>query len=208
MNQKLPLRFLIIPPIVAALVLGTIGAVIASGAGLNWKVWGGLCAFLGYGWMTLIILERFNTYKQDTTRKESQALLHPQRITLDLRTGTEEFPIGNYIDLPEGVELRDIMQVAQVLVVNGFDISYATMAGPGKPLMRSQFETLRDWLIQIDMVAWVNPYAHGRGVIVTRQGQVFLRQLATHKEGTVLDMLRWVGNYMRTHTHTPEIDQF
>jgi hypothetical protein len=86
------------------------------------------------------------------------------------------FAAGIWADLPLTLELAT--QAARRVVATGA-FSHASLAGPGRPLTRSQFETLRDEFIARGLAVWNNPGAHSQGVTLTAAGRATIKRLAT-----------------------------
>jgi len=59
--------------------------------------------------------------------------------------------------------------------------SHASMAGPGKPLSRSEFESLRDAMIARGLAYWVNEHSTNQGCRLTHAGQAVMRGLASYE---------------------------
>jgi hypothetical protein len=77
------------------------------------------------------------------------------------------------IDLPP----EQVSQAARRVRDTG-SFSHATLAGPGRPLTRSEYETLRDAFISRGLVTWINPGAHAQGLTLTAAGRAAVRRLA------------------------------
>ena|SRR3990170_3213804 len=60
----------------------------------------------------------------------------------------------------------------------GVGFSHAGLAGPHKPLSRSEFEALRDEFVARGLAVWRNPEAHGQGLELTAAGRAMCRRFA------------------------------
>ena len=60
----------------------------------------------------------------------------------------------------------------------GVGFSHAGLAGPHKPLSRSEFEALRDEFVARGLAVWRNPEAHGQGLELTAAGRGMCRKFA------------------------------
>jgi hypothetical protein len=81
-----------------------------------------------------------------------------------------------YAHLP--LPYEDLRAVARA-TVNGRAFSLASWAGSGKLLSRSQFETLRDWLLTADYAGWIDDKNHAQGIAFNSKGKAFWRALAS-----------------------------
>jgi len=82
---------------------------------------------------------------------------------------------ADFINLPIGQ--KQAGRVFYLLTV-GRDLSLASLAGPGKPLSRSEFEALRDELISRGLAAWKNPNYHNQGATLTAAGRAVCKKFA------------------------------
>lgn len=89
---------------------------------------------------------------------------------------------GDFIDLP--VDNFQAHEVAHILSRPGASFSYATLAGPGKPLSRTEFEVLSRIFLTRGLAVWNNPRAHNQGMSLTAAGRAVLRKIADTRSPT------------------------
>lgn len=126
-------------------------------------------------WFLLLQSHRASLWdKERYTNTAAGPAADPEQIRVKLRI--EESPDHyKFVDLPLAPDqLRTIAKAT----VNGRSFSLASWAGRGKLLTRSQFETVRDWLIANDYALWADPSNHNQGVNFTNKGSAFWRGLA------------------------------
>jgi hypothetical protein len=107
-----------------------------------------------------------------------QPTMEPQELTTRIQVISSDpasaFAAGVWAELPLPVET--VRQAARrILETGAFSHS---LAGPGKPLSRSQYEALRDELLARGLLVWQNPAAHSRGLEITAAGRAVLRRLS------------------------------
>lgn len=99
------------------------------------------------------------------------------RVALTIQdSSAPAFPHGHFFDLP--ISAEQMRAISAHLVRRGYDFSMASCAGRGKPLSRSEYESLRDCLIEFDLAAWNNPDARAQGVRLNGAGRAFVRKWA------------------------------
>ena len=98
------------------------------------------------------------------------------RIQITASDPAGEFSAGRWAELPISAEL--LQRVAKRLAA-GSSFSHAGLAGPGRPLSRSEFECLRDAMISRGLCYWTNPAAHAQGCQLTRAGVAVMRHFAS-----------------------------
>jgi hypothetical protein len=72
-----------------------------------------------------------------------------------------------------------LISKAAIRVMSTGAFSHASLAGPGRPLTRSQYEILRDEFLARGLLYWNCDYSHTRGVSMTRAGKEAIEYLAT-----------------------------
>ena len=87
-----------------------------------------------------------------------------------------EFSAGRWADLK--VNLGSLNEVARRLAA-GSSFSHAGLAGPGRPLSRSEYEVLRDEFIARGLAYWRSPGSHSQGVCLSRAGVAVMRHFAS-----------------------------
>ena len=102
------------------------------------------------------------------------------RVEIISRDPANEFSAGKFSDLP--VDLPTLIKVAK-WIDNGADFSMAGLSGRYRPLTRSQFESLRDTMIQSGLAFWIDPDHHAQGCKLTRGGAAMIKHFATYKPG-------------------------
>jgi hypothetical protein len=102
---------------------------------------------------------------------------YPQELRIQITASDPSgaFAAGRWIDLPLPLEL--VTQAARRVEATG-EFSHAALAGPGKPLSRSQFETLRAEFLTRGLAYWNSPSSHNQGVSLTAAGRATVRRLA------------------------------
>jgi hypothetical protein len=105
--------------------------------------------------------------------------MEPQELTTRIQVIAHDpagaFAAGVWAELPLRPEL--VTQAARRILATG-SISHATLAGPGRPLSRAEYEALRDELIARGLAVWANPDAHNVGLELTAAGRATIRRLA------------------------------
>ncbi len=97
----------------------------------------------------------------------------PQQMHVKLQID-EDGQHTKFVDLPlDPAQLKTIAAAT----INGRSFSLASWAGRGKLLSRSQFETLRDWLLDNDYGLWADENNHAAGFLFTNKGRAFWRGL-------------------------------
>jgi hypothetical protein len=167
-------------------------------------VWGGVGVFLGFLFGTMIWTDLLIRSNRPPRKFEVQtsAIKPPVRVQVELRREDGNYLGVDWLDLPDNIDIDKLKQVAQTIVDNNFDFSHASLAGPSKALMRSEYEPLRDRLIVIGLLKWRNQRAKNLGLDITPEGRIFFKKLATHHPSTLLSMMKWLNERMYTRTHT------
>ena len=141
---------------------------------------GGLLAFL-FTWLLLSAFSRSLLVQSEYQRAEPAPVAAEQppaqvkRVRLEIVDDAGKR--RQYADLP--IEVDALTATARAIQA-GRAFSVASLTGRGQPLSRSQFCTLRDWMISNDnqYAAWVDPANRQAGVKFTRRGKALLRALA------------------------------
>ena len=98
------------------------------------------------------------------------------RIQITASDPAGQFSAGRFADLP--ISQDDLAKVSQRLI-HGASFSHAGLAGPGRPLSRSQYEVLRDAMISRNLCYWINPASHAQGCNLTHAGQSVLKHFTS-----------------------------
>ena len=96
----------------------------------------------------------------------------PTTTKIQIVGDSSSFQAGRWLDLP--MSQNTIRQVAKRLAAGG-TFGYASLAGPGKPLTRGEFENLRDKFINRNLAYWRDPKHHSQGCELTKSGQAVIR---------------------------------
>jgi hypothetical protein len=177
---------ILIPTIQAMLTGGLVGGAAFSAANIwNWQdpiVWG----VTGF---SLVTLGSWLLYRGEWRRGVDVLL----GVVLPVEAEpTQEYQATTYITVvaedPAGafqaaqrlnVALDPLLisKAASRAIATG-NFSHASLAGPGRPLTRAQYEILRDEFIARGLLYWNCDYAHTRGVSMTRAGREAIEYLA------------------------------
>ena len=101
--------------------------------------------------------------------------LKQQTTKIQIVGDASSFQAGRWLDLPCSVQ--DLAQIAKRLQA-GASFSHAGLAGRYRPISRSQYEALRDVMLQRGLLYWINPAAHSQGVELTRAGRAVIRHFS------------------------------
>jgi hypothetical protein len=103
--------------------------------------------------------------------------LKPQttRVEIVATDPSGAFQRGTWADLP--ISPNTMLSVAKRIEA-GSSFSHAGLAGPGRPLNRSQYETLRDEFVKRGFAFWRDPTCHNRGVDLTLAGKSVIKYYA------------------------------
>jgi len=203
---KIPIRLLLVPPMIAALVIGFGVGVIAYGVALKNNnpdglelavIWTGTGVIIGFLWGSIIWAGKLvGVYRPKTYYKDTEPAVYEQEpdvLTARVQVELREDNGADWIDLPDDITLQQLIEVAKILERNDFNFSHALCRGDKKPLERPQFETLRDRLIEKRFARWKNPNSHTLGIILLHPGRRLFKQLATYQDGqlpSLLELLR------------------
>jgi hypothetical protein len=89
------------------------------------------------------------------------------RIEVDLRSFNGHLRKA-WLDIPVPAEAFATFARA---ALNGQPVAVSRWTGAGKPFSRSEFETLRDWLIELSLAEWLNTQHRDQGWRFTRAGR-------------------------------------
>lgn len=82
---------------------------------------------------------------------------------------------GEFIDLT--LEPERLVGVSRSLM-EGSTFSHSSLAGPGRPLTRAEYEQLRDEFLRRGLIRWYDDRAHNQGLRLTAKGQALTRHFA------------------------------
>ena len=97
------------------------------------------------------------------------------RVEIVANDPSGQFSAGRFADLP--VTLDQLIAISR-RIDSGVSFSHAGLAGPGRPLSRAEFESLRDKMIVDKLCYWINPASHAQGVGLTRGGEKMFQYFA------------------------------
>lgn len=179
--QKKPIQAGWTLPLLQSITSGLIigGAFTAAAALFGWDLKIGLLTgMIAAGLFWFGYQERWQRFTIPVPEPEPTApqvmaaeIQAPQTVRVELKVENG----ADYISLP--ISQAKAERVFYLLSV-GRDFSLASLAGPGKPLSRSEFEILRDVLIERGLAEWINPNAHNQGVKLTAAGRAIMRKFA------------------------------
>ena len=191
--KQVPVRLLLLPPVIAAGTVGVGFTLIAIGWSVSTGVpyyailyLSGTGVMLGFLWGSIVWSERLaKTYhprRYETTVSTKENTANRKPVEIYLTSGSHAFPKGEIIVLPKEIEISQLVETGKLLVSNGY--SFATsISGSGMPLSRPQYEALRDLLIAKGLAKWKSEKSHQLGCELTTPGKALFKQLATHQEG-------------------------
>lgn len=127
-------------------------------------------------WFLLLREHRRSLWQVETYQQERLAAPAPAAAAIGVKLQVQEDDTHfRFAELP--IDRGTLGAVARA-VANGRSFTVAGMTGRGKPLSRSQYETLREWLFSADYARWVDDGNHASGVEFTAKGRAFWRALA------------------------------
>jgi len=127
----------------------------------------GLFIWLAYIWPRAEMISKvIDSRMFDKTTKIQVVAKDPSGAYMD----------GKFINLR--ISNRQMNLVATKYLACGH-FSHASMAGPGKPLTRAEFEALRDEFIYRGLAYWVNENHHNLGARLTLAGQAVMKGMAS-----------------------------
>jgi len=175
----------VLVPVIQALITAMVSMMIVTpivfAADLDWRfifVAGGLA--LAATWLYLLSEHRRSLWTHERYENEparpsapSEPTQHKKpAIRLEIR---EDKNRVRFAHLP--VDLERLSAMARA-INNGRGFSTSQWSGSGKLLSRSEFESLRDWLIDSDYAAWRDDANHSLGTEWTSKGRSFWRGIA------------------------------
>src|SRR3990167_4392499 len=188
-----PTRFLVIPPVISGLVVGSASWIffysicIPGRPALSAFAVGLLIGFaMGMSYWT----NRVVGYSREQPKRQYNLDYdNPDFIETHYTGGGME---GHYVPLP--ITKNQLRQVAN-LIIQGASFSHATLAGPGKPLTRSEYEALRT---RLEQRGWIAPRNHnspnqGAGISINPQPRRKHTHTHTRGGGRVDILIAFVG---------------
>ena len=123
------------------------------------------------------------------------------RIEITASDPAGQFSAGRWADLNLS---REDLQVLAKRINAGASFSHAGLAGPGRPLTRSQYETLRDEFIARGLAYWRSPAAHAQGVELTRAGRAVMEYFSYGNDSVTLAPLPQLARSSRRREVLPK----
>ena len=154
-------------PLLKAIITGALFALFAAAffvGSIPWRVfWLVLIGVCLAAWIIAILPDK------KIVQRVAQSKVYPTttRIEITAKDPAGQFMVGKFADL--GLSPAGLNQVAKRLQA-GASFSHAGLAGPGRPLSRSEWECLRTEFISRGLAYWINPGSHAQGVELTRAG--------------------------------------
>jgi len=99
----------------------------------------------------------------------------PEPVVKRVRLQVDDGRRRQYADLP--LDLAELQATARAIQA-GRPFSVGAMTGRGAPLSRSQYETLRSWLMTGGYLVWIDEANRQAGTIFTKRGDALIRALA------------------------------
>lgn len=87
----------------------------------------------------------------------------------------------DYLDIP--LDREKLVSVSKA-IAGGAGFSLSALGGKGKSLTRSEFESLREYLVSHGLAFWTRPGSHTRGSELTAAGRALFRRLAADEDLT------------------------
>jgi len=177
----------VVVPFLQSMVTGLMATLVAGalvvGLRLQWQyslLAGGLA--LCMTWLYLLADHRkslwsVERYEQDIAQPAAPTSAErdrPQNVKVKLEVNESTGRI-RYGHLP--IDLERLSAMARS-INNGRPFSVSAWSGRGKLLSRSEFEALRDWLLESGYARWRDDNNRNLGVEFTRQGAAFWRGVA------------------------------
>ena len=198
-----PTRFLVIPPVISGLVVGSASWIFFYSIGVPGRP--ALSAFavglligftLGMSYWTNRVV---GYSREQPQRQYNLDYDNPDFIETHYTGGGME---GHYVPLP--ITKNQLRLVAN-LIVQGASFSHATLAGPGKPLTRSEYEALRTRLEQRGWIAPRNRSSPNQGYVIIGRGMEQFERIADSTSLTWGRGSALIHNpAVSTRTHTRE----
>ena len=165
-------------PLLRSLITGLLAGVLlfALGALFAWDSPGALAAIGGISISLLVwwvsVRQAWRVLGGDLGQVVE--IIEPERVRLQLNH--QDGQGADWLDLP--VELPRMIAISE-RVLDGGSFSHASLAGPGRPLSRSEYETLRDVFLARGLASWINPEAHSQGLRLSGKGRAVARGFAS-----------------------------
>lgn len=191
-DKTLTIESGVIIPILQAIISGVlIGLLVLSAWGLNNRFtgWGVLFFGLSLGafgsWV--IAVRRWYAWgdgahgiysPEPTEPTEPNEPFKIEITTEDWDSSYERlksYPRGAYIETP--INEDHLIKACQVINAGG-NFSYASLAGPYKPLSRAEFEALREAFIKSGLAYWKTERGHTHGLALTAVGRIVVKRIA------------------------------
>ncbi len=174
----------ILIPLLKALITGVLVALFTAAwfiPAVPWKLFAatlsGVCLV---SWLMVIRIS--DQGNGAVTLKPSKVYpVETTRIEITAADPSGAFSAGRWAELP--ISRESIDSVARRIAA-GASFSHAGLAGPGRPLSRSEYEVLRDEFIARGLAYWINPDSHSQGVELSRAGVAVMEHFAGG-DGTV-----------------------
>ena len=189
--NKLPVRLLLLPPVIAAGVVGIGASIIALGYSIKTGdplyivlIIGGTGVILGFLWGSIVWSERLAHIYQPRVYESADSLKKPDPVKIEVARGSGSYLSVDILELPCGIEMEQLIKTGKLLTQNNFSFTH-TISGNGQPLSRQQFESLRDLLIARGLAKWRSEKSRQLGCELTHPGKSLFKQLATYQEGTL-----------------------
>lgn len=176
-NTRSPF-ILAIVAIISGLFAGI--AALANAMIFSWSTpWGwaaGACAVVGAGtWVAMIRWwQRLIEHTAGIVDAGVHAVPEDQPTRIEIIRDDGNYIDGQFVDLD--IDRDRMIQLGRMLI-NGSSFSHA-LAGPGRPLLRSEYEILRDQWLKAGLVRWRNDHSHNQGLVVTGKGKAVARGYA------------------------------
>jgi hypothetical protein len=181
-------------PLLRAAITGLLFALFAAAffvGSIPWRVfWLVLAGVCLVSWLAVIL-----------PTNDIKPRIYPTTTKVEIvaRDPSGAYRAGVWADLP--VDPAAMAEVARRINA-GVSFSHAGLAGPYKPLSRSQYEALRDAMIARGLAYWINPASHSQGVCLSRAGDAVMRHFATPHPKILpraMDPPRRLQAHTRTH---------
>lgn len=128
-------------------------------------------------WLKLLAESRQSLWQVERYQREPVESAAPttKPTEISVRLAVSDRQSVRYAHLP--IEHEKLKTVARGLL-GGRSFAVSTWCGNGKPLSRSQFETLREWLLSNGYAQWRDGANRQLGIDFTARGQALLKGLS------------------------------